>query len=478
MKPAIFLDRDGTLIDDRGYLSRIEEAVFYEDTVPALQRLHGQFELFIVTNQSGIGLKKITAEDAARVNAHVVETLSRAGIVIRETYVCPHTREDGCACHKPKTLFLQHAARDYGIDLSRSFVIGDHPADVYLADAAGATGIYVLSGHGAHHLTDLKNRCPIAKGIGEAIEHLAVLHGAAVLRRGGLVAFATETVYGLGANAEDPAAISRIFSVKGRPPNHPLIVHLANRAALDRWAKQIPPHAEKLAEKFWPGALTMILEKSALVPLEVTGGQNTVGLRVPAHDSARALIAALGAGAGAAAPSANKFGRVSPTEARHVLADLGSEVDFVLDGGPCAVGIESTIVDLASADAPLILRPGGVSQEAIEEVLGCAVPIRGQSSVRAPGLLPFHYAPNAEVLLAEPAELARVVDEQRARGRKVAIVRAESAGDLAHSLYRELREADASGADAVVVEIPTDEGIGRAVLDRLQKAAAKPPRAL
>lgn len=476
MKSAIFLDRDGTLIDDRGYLSRIEDAVFYEETVPALLRLHAQFELFIVTNQAGIGLKKITAEDAARVNGHVVETLSRAGIGVREVYVCPHTRDDGCECHKPKTLFLRNAARDYGVSLDRSFVIGDHPADVYLAKGSGATGIYVLSGHGASHRADLKDRFEIATGIGEAIEKVLVLHAARVLREGGLVGVPTETVYGLGANAEDRAAVRKIFAVKGRPADHPLIVHLADAAAMSRWAAVVPAEAVLLAEKFWPGALTMIVKKSALVPDEVTGGQDTVGLRVPSHPTARALIAALGEGAGVAAPSANKFGKVSPTEARHVLADLGAEVDFVLDGGACAVGIESTIIDLASAAAPVILRPGGVSQEAIEAVLGRAVPIRGQSTVRAPGLLPSHYAPDAAVRIAEATELDAIAAAERARGLRVEVVRAENPEDLAHDLYRALREADARGAELILVERPKDQGIGRAVLDRLEKAAAAKPQ--
>lgn len=489
MRAAIFLDRDGTLIEDRGFLRDPSEVEIFADTIPALSRLHGQFELFIVTNQSGIGRGIITAADAARVNDHLVSFLSGAGINIREVYVCPHTREDKCTCHKPGTFFLEEAARVHGIDLSRSFVIGDHPADAELARAAGATGIYVLTGHGERHRADLTHAPIIAAGIGEAIDRVLVHHAASLLRDGKLVAVPTETVYGLGADAENRAAVAKIYSVKGRPAGHPLIVHLADASALSAWASSIPPAARALAERFWPGALTLILPRSARVPDEVTGGQGTVGLRVPAHPLARALIASLGPTAGVAAPSANKFGRVSPTLAAHVIADLGSEVDFVLDGGPCEVGIESTIVDLSSGSA-VILRPGGVSQEALEAALGVEVPIRGASStVRAPGLLPSHYAPRARVVLVRDAEeLASHVASIVAWGARVAVLsvsepasidpsvlrlpRPRDAAALAHDLYRNLREADEAGADVIVIEAPSDDGIGRAILDRLQKASA------
>jgi L-threonylcarbamoyladenylate synthase len=231
----------------------------------------------------------------------------------------------------------------------------------------------------------------------------------------------------------------------------------------------------------------LILDRGARVPDEVTGGQNTVGLRVPAHPLARALISELGADCGVAAPSANKFGRVSPTEARHVFSDLGDEVDFVLDGGPCAVGIESTIVDL-SGDRVSILRPGGVSKEAIEEVLGRRVEIKTEGPVRAPGMLASHYAPEAEVVLAPAHQLAARVREYLERGSRVAVLastpldlpkgtieleKPQTPDDLAHQLYRALRDADARGAQVVVVEAPEERGIGLAILDRLKKASSR-----
>src|SRR6185503_20849697 len=195
-----------------------------------------------------------------------------------------------------------------------------------------------------------------------------------VLRKGGLVAFPTETVYGLGADADNEQALKAIFRVKGRPETHPLIIHLNRREQLQDWAASIPDSARKLAERFWPGPLTLILKKASRVSKVVTGGQETVGLRVPDHPAALSLLREFGGGV--AAPSANRFGRVSPTTAEHVRQDLGGDVDFILDGGPCSIGVESTIVDLSSGD-PVILRPGGLTKERLEETLGCSVPVLG-----------------------------------------------------------------------------------------------------
>jgi len=194
-----------------------------------------------------------------------------------------------------------------------------------------------------------------------------IVIAAAILQRGGVVAFPTETVYGLGADALNAAAVERIFTIKGRPTHHPLIVHLADAAQLHEWARDIPEIAYTLAAHFWPGALTLILKRAARVPDNVTGGQDTIGLRVPDHPVALELLQKFGGGI--AAPSANRFGRISPTAQEHVRTELGSAVDMILDGGPCQVGLESTIVSLVG-ERPVILRPGGVSREALEAVLG------------------------------------------------------------------------------------------------------------
>ncbi len=318
-----------------------------------------------------------------------------------------------------------------------------------------------------------------------------------VLRRGGLVAFPTETVYGLGADAANPAAVGRIFAVKGRPRNHPVIVHLAEAPAIKAWAADVPADGWVLAEAFWPGPLTLILPRAEQVPDAVTGGVPTVGLRVPAQPLALELLSAFGGGI--AAPSANRFGRVSPTTAAHVRADLGGDVDLVLDGGPCAVGVESTIVDL-SRGAARVLRLGGLSVEAISEALGHPVEVedgRGAAGgpdaagpVPAPGTLPSHYAPEARVeVLAAEAVAARAA-ELLGAGRSVGVLAprridglpagldalppAGGAAAYAQCLYQRLREADRRGLDVLLAVPPPETGIGAAVADRLRRAASAP----
>lgn len=282
-----------------------------------------------------------------------------------------------------------------------------------------------------------------------------------LLRGGGLVAFPTETVYGLGARARDPVAVRQIFAAKGRPVDHPLIVHLAAAAELSDWA-EVDARAEALAAAFWPGPLTLVLRRRAGVPDEVTGGLDTVGLRVPDHPLARALIAQVGCGL--AAPSANRFGRVSPTTAAHVWAELGAELP-VLDGGPCAVGVESTILDL-SQPQPALLRPGGVPVEALEAQLG---PIARGGATRAPGTLAAHYAPRTALRLSDApeAEAAALRDQ----GLRVAVLSFGDDAAYARALYAELRRLDALGVDVLVAARPGPQGIGAAVADRLARAA-------
>ncbi|HEX9259527.1 MAG TPA: L-threonylcarbamoyladenylate synthase [Acidimicrobiales bacterium] len=295
----------------------------------------------------------------------------------------------------------------------------------------------------------------------------------AVLRRGGLVAFPTETVYGLGADASNQQAVERIFSVKGRPAHHPLIVHLASADEMPVWSPAAPPLAHRLAEAFWPGPLTILVPAGPPVADAVTGGRPTVGLRVPAHPVALGLLRAFAGGV--AAPSANRFGRVSPTCAAHVRDDLGEDVDMVLDGGECAVGVESTIID-CTCDPPQLLRAGGVTVEAITLVTGSTVaPAAGLS--RAPGMLDSHYAPRCRVVLAADAQRAEtIVEAERARGRRAEVL--DPGPDLdayAHSLYSWLREADARGLAVLVVVPPPDTGLGVAINERLRKAAAPRP---
>jgi L-threonylcarbamoyladenylate synthase len=310
---------------------------------------------------------------------------------------------------------------------------------------------------------------------------------ARALTLGELVAFPTETVYGLGADAESEAAVRRIFAVKGRPNSHPLFVHVDGPRWLEGLAREVPKVAWQLAERFWPGPLTLILPRSERVPLAVTGGQPTVGIRVPSHPVALALLRAFGRGV--AAPSANRFGRLSPTSAEHVREDLGSEVAHILDGGACEIGVESTIVDLSRAE-PRLLRPGGISREAREQVLGQRLIHEAVGPVRVPGQLPSHYAPRAELVICGDNELAPRVEALRARGARIGVLAEErilvpevarrivapaDASSFARSLYASLRELDSASVDVILVAPPSSAGLGLAVIDRLTRAAAPRP---
>ena len=321
---------------------------------------------------------------------------------------------------------------------------------------------------------------------------------AAALAAGRLAGLPTETVYGLGGRADSPAAVARIYAAKGRPADHPLIVHVASAEAAWQWARQVPEHARRLAEAFWPGPLTIVLERSERAGDFVTGGQATVAVRVPAHAGMRAVIDELARltgdpAIGIAAPSANRFGRVSPTTAAHVideLADATSDDDVVLDGGASEVGVESTIVD-CTREAAVLLRPGQVSADDIEQVTGSSLGVR--TSVRAPGMLASHYAPRARVLIVDEAALARMaqaattpatastaapdtgllaLDSVATPAGMVRLTAPATADGYARGLYAALREADALGLATVLAVAPAEQGIGAAVIDRLTRAAA------
>jgi L-threonylcarbamoyladenylate synthase len=312
-----------------------------------------------------------------------------------------------------------------------------------------------------------------------------ITRAAALLKAGELVAFPTETVYGLGADASNPEAVRKVFAAKGRPADHPLIVHIADAVQLANWARDIPPAAHKLAKTFWPGPLTLVLKRNPQVPDAVTGGQDTVALRVPGHPVAQALLREFGGGI--AAPSANRFGRVSATTAAHVREEFGEAVACVLDGGAADVGIESTIVD-CSREVPALLRPGWITPQQIEAVLDMplAAPVAG--APRAPGMLEKHYAPQTALMLMEGdlvAELARSLARQ---GKRVAVLARTSlrplidglvwqaapadAAAYAHDLYANLRELDHAGCDAILVEQPPEDPEWLAIRDRLNRAAA------
>jgi L-threonylcarbamoyladenylate synthase len=307
----------------------------------------------------------------------------------------------------------------------------------------------------------------------------------ATLRAGGLVAFPTETVYGLGADASSPEAIKKVFAAKGRPHDHPLIVHLAGIAQLEGWARDIPPAAHTLAQKFWPGPLTLILKRAPGVSDLVTGGQDTVAIRVPSHPLAQAFLQAFGSGV--VGPSANRFGRVSATTAEHVRQEFGDAVDCVLDGGACDLGIESTILDVSGA-TPALLRPGGITAAQIESVLSAPLATPDGLSPRAPGTLAKHYAPRTPLMLVEGDLIDELARSYTRQGKRVAVLARnarqplidrlmwiaapEAAAGYAHDLYANLRQLDAAGCDVMLVEEPPLAIEWAAVRDRLGRAAA------
>ena len=315
----------------------------------------------------------------------------------------------------------------------------------------------------------------------------------AILKRGGLVAFPTETVYGLGADAGNPAALGRLYSAKGRPADHPVIVHLAAMQQLTQWAREVTPIARKLARQFWPGPLTMILRRAPGVGDAVTGGQDTVGIRIPAHAIAHALLEKFGGGV--AAPSANRYGRVSATTAAHVREEFGAAIDMVLDGGASDVGIESTIVD-ASREAPVLLRPGHISARDIEQAAGVPLAQPTAQSPRAPGTLAAHYAPATPLIVAESDLLLELAATLTRQGKRVAVLARSALQPLltgitwiaappgavgyAHDLYANLRSLDAAGCDAILVEQLPQVPEWAAVNDRLGRAAtgSRPPSTL
>ena len=304
----------------------------------------------------------------------------------------------------------------------------------------------------------------------------------AILRAGGLVAFPTETVYGLGARAFDAAACRRIYIAKGRPSDNPLIVHINGEAMLPLVARRVSPLARRLMKAFWPGPLTLIFDKTAAVPAAVTGGRGTVAVRCPSHPAARALLRALGEPI--AAPSANRSGRPSPTTAAHVLRDLRGRVPLILDGGACRRGLESAIVD-ARGRRPVLLRPGTIAPEAIARAAGAAVAAPGRAAPPAPGTRHRHYSPSCAVVLVPPVLVRKgfagldrrdgLLHRSAWKGVRPAFVRRVPGGiaSYARELFAALRAAEAAGVKTLYVETVPDLGVGRAVMDRLRRAAAR-----
>lgn len=332
----------------------------------------------------------------------------------------------------------------------------------------------------------------------ENVDADAIARGGEILKKGGLVAFPTETVYGLGGNALDPEASKKIYAAKGRPSDNPLIVHIADIKDLRKVAAEVPEKAQILADKYWPGPLTMILPKADIVPSETTGGLDSVAVRFPSDRIAQALI--LAGGGFVAAPSANTSGRPSPTTAGHVIEDLGDKIDMIIDGGQVCIGLESTIVDFTE-DVPVVLRPGYISLEMLQETLGDVRMDRGLISPdskvhpKAPGMKYRHYAPKADLTIIEGEaenviqEILRRTDEALAKDKKVGIIATDETKDrytegivksigsrdqeetIAHHLYEVLRDFDSCNVSEIYSEAFYTPRMGQAIMNRLLKAA-------
>ena len=331
------------------------------------------------------------------------------------------------------------------------------------------------------------------------IDHEAIREAGAIIRNGGLVAFPTETVYGLGANGLDPGAVKRIFQAKGRPSDNPLILHISRAEELDKLVEDIPPTAERLIEEFWPGPLTLIFKKSPLVPEIVTAGLDTVAVRMPSHPVAMSMIRY--AGVPVAAPSANLSGKPSPTRAHHVIKDLLGKVDMIIDSGSVMVGLESTVADVTGGGV-VVLRPGGITPEQLGEVAGDVtvdpglIPDSDTTIPKAPGMKYAHYSPDAQVIVIDgdmyraAEKIQRMAKDLERQGKRVGIMATEqtkalykdalvvSVGDrkrpytIAANLFAVLREFDALGVDVILAEGVERQGVGLAVMNRLLKAAS------
>ncbi len=494
LRAAVFLDRDGTLIEDVGVLKNPDDIRLYPDTVDALRLLQKNYKFFVISNQSGVIRGEITIREIETIHQRLAKMLRQKGVTIEKWYVCPHDRSDRCQCIKPNPTFMLQAADEFGLSLSRSFTIGDHPHDVSMGDKVGAFGLYVLTGHGTRHLSELPESRLLFHSLKDAAKWIAahprghtdiresVESGAEAIRRGGLVAFPTETVYGLGADVFNADAVAKIFEVKERPLYDPLIAHVSDLEQAETLAENIPPLARRLMERFWPGPLSLVLPKSDAVPDVVTAGQPTIAIRMPRNPIARDLIRR--AETPIAAPSANRFGRISPTAADHVASGLSGGYDVLIDGGACRVGIESTVVAVEN-NVITLLRPGGISIEELESVEGARVAFpAGRPVAQSPGMLPSHYAPNTPMRLFEEIPEELLIDEKVGkllfkpiaddlRGPFEVLSPRGNLREAAANLYAAMRRLDALDLRLIVSRCFPADGLGRALNDRISRAAAK-----
>ena len=494
MWPAVFLDRDGTIIEDCGDLSNPAQVKFLPGVFAALQKLQKKYRLFIITNQSGIAKKSISRQQADSVNNHVTEELKKNNVIIQDIYLCPHCRQDHCRCAKPSPFFLYQAAVKHKIDLSGSFIIGDHPHDAETAmHVFGMAGLCVLTGHGYKHQADFACGVPVFKDIVRAAEYILAQNrstdlrelfskAAETIKNGGLVAFPTETVYGLGACVFNAKACARIFEVKKRPYFDPLIVHIKDFNQLDEVVIKPSGLFIRLAENLWPGPLTIICRKNKNIPDIVTAGLDTVAVRMPAHPYALKLLEYTDCPL--AAPSANPFGYISPTIAEHVRRQLADKVGIIIDGGPCRHGIESTIISVEN-DECVLLRPGAISCEEIEKIIGKPVKKINSGKNNAPGNLKSHYSPHTALKIVNAEDLPALARKPEKKGllswqginvpdgflNTEILSPSGNLTEAAACLFSALHRLDQANLDIIYALSVPEYGLGLAIADRLRKAA-------
>ncbi len=494
-KPAIFLDRDA-IMDMEESFSGKDPVRLDADTIASLEILSRHYDLFGLVHESGIPDDRSPSRHIGGVNLSADNPLRTKSIQIKTGFVCSHRDKKSCDCLSPNSIFLREAASRYDIDLSQSFMIGNHPDTVRCGESLGVFGLYLLSGEGARHLTNLPSDRLVFHSLSDAAHWIgkhpkpalqledSVRRAAAVVKKGGLVAFPTETVYGLGADTFNTKAIAKIFESKGRPLYNPLIVHIADIEQLASLAADIPDAAWPLINRFWPGPLTLIFNKKHTVPDIVTAGLSTVAVRMPANPLAAGLIRL--SETPIAAPSANLFGRTSATSAAHVMTQLQNLCDAVIDGGACRIGLESTVLSLTD-DIPRLLRPGAVSPSDIKRLAGpiaISSALNDQEKPReSPGMLSSHYATKTPLYLVDRfdgfsnrPDIGALLFSPAKQALKGPVEILSLSGDLneaAANLYAAMRRLDAIGLAAIIAIPPEESGIGIAINDRLRKAACK-----
>ncbi len=486
-KPAVFLYRDGTLTEDGCIPGDPENITLLQNTVPSLLRLQEKYSLFMVTNQSEADREQITGEKAENVNQHLAAMLTAEGVNIKKWYHCKSIEQTPA--------FLLQAAEEFNLSLSRSFIIGNHPHDISAGESIGVFGLYVLTGHGKKYTETLPPEKPTFHIPGDAVEwilnhpdsekdiHRNISKGADAVRRGKLVVFPTETVYGLGADALNPSAVAEIFKVKKRPLSDPLIVHVSDKQQVKSLVNDLSAKAELLIENFWPGPLSLVLPKSLQVPDIVTAGNHTVAVRMPNNPWTLKLIHL--AGTPLAAPSANLFGYTSPTTAKHVREQLEGKYNVLIDGGACRVGVESTVLSLIN-DIPVLLRPGGVSIDEIRSIIG-PVQIRGNNNLpnpQSPGMMTSHYSTDTPLVVYPeiPKKLEKDPHtgfilfgppEKDFTGPVEVLSKHHILREAAVNLYAAMRRLDSMDLRLIAAHRFPDCGLGTAINDRLGKASGK-----